>query len=200
MGQINVKDQHGCLLYAAERIILRCRSVQVTERKISMKLFKPIDRHILRIALPSIVSNITVPLLGLVDLAIVGHMGDAAYIGAIAVGSMVFNVVYWIFGFLRMGTSGMTSQALGGGKAASSFACSWYVCRFVLARLSVVALARGVGGHKAIGGGRAVCPYLLLYLRVGVSGDALFVWLDGLVHRDAEHARTHVRLHYAECG
>ncbi len=53
------------------------------------------------------------PLLGLVDVAIVGHIGDAAYIGAIAVGSMLFNVVYWLFGFLRMGTSGMTSQALG---------------------------------------------------------------------------------------
>ena len=71
------------------------------------------NSQILRLALPSIVSNITVPLLGLVDLTIVGHMGDVAYIGAIAVGSMIFNVVYWIFGFLRMGTSGMTSQALG---------------------------------------------------------------------------------------
>lgn len=78
-----------------------------------MKTLKPIDHQILRIALPSIVTNITVPLLGIVDLAIVGHMGDAAYIGAIAVGSMVFNVIYWLFGFLRMGTSGMTSQALG---------------------------------------------------------------------------------------
>lgn len=71
------------------------------------------DKQILRIAGPSIVSNITVPLLGLVDVAIVGHLGDAAYIGAIAVGSMTFNLIYWIFGFLRMGTSGMTSQALG---------------------------------------------------------------------------------------
>lgn len=71
------------------------------------------DRQILRIAGPSIVSNITVPLLGLVDVAIVGHLGDAAYIGAIAVGSMIFNLIYWIFGFLRMGTSGMTSQAFG---------------------------------------------------------------------------------------
>lgn len=68
---------------------------------------------ILRIAIPSIVSNITVPLLGLIDVAIVGHLGAASYIGAIAVGGMMFNVVYWIFGFLRMGTSGMTSQALG---------------------------------------------------------------------------------------
>ena len=68
---------------------------------------------ILRLAIPSIVSNVTVPLLGLVDVAIVGHIGDAVSIGAIAVGSMVFNVTYWIFGFLRMGTSGLTSQALG---------------------------------------------------------------------------------------
>ena len=73
----------------------------------------PKDKDILSIALPSIVSNITVPLLGLVDVTIVGHMGDAAYLGAIAVGSMIFNVIYWIFGFLRMGTSGMTSQAYG---------------------------------------------------------------------------------------
>lgn len=71
------------------------------------------DKQILQIALPSILSNITVPLLGLVDVAIVGHLGAASYIGAIAVGGMLFNIIYWIFGFLRMGTSGMTSQALG---------------------------------------------------------------------------------------
>lgn len=72
-----------------------------------------VDRQILRLALPSIISNITVPLLGLVDVAIVGHMGSAVYIGAISIGSMIFNILYWVFGFLRMGTSGMTSQALG---------------------------------------------------------------------------------------
>lgn len=71
------------------------------------------DRQILQIALPSIVSNITVPLLGLIDVAIVGHLGSPAYIGAIAVGGMLFNIIYWIFDFLRMGTSGMTSQAFG---------------------------------------------------------------------------------------
>ena len=71
------------------------------------------DRQILHIALPSIVSNITVPLLGLIDVAITGHLGSPAYIGAIALGGMIFNLTYWIFGFLRMGTSGMTSQALG---------------------------------------------------------------------------------------
>ena len=77
-----------------------------------MKLSKT-DQNILQIALPAIVTNITVPLLGLVDTAIVGHMGSASFIGAIAVGSMIFNLVYWVFGFLRMGMSGMTAQARG---------------------------------------------------------------------------------------
>lgn len=72
-----------------------------------------INKKILHIAVPSIISNITVPLLGLIDVTIVGHLGAAAYIGAIAVGGMLFNIIYWIFGFLRMGTSGMTSQAYG---------------------------------------------------------------------------------------
>ena len=71
------------------------------------------DKQILNIAVPSIVSNITVPLLGMIDVAIVGHMGDAVYIGAVAVGSLTFSLIYWIFAFLRMGTSGMTAQALG---------------------------------------------------------------------------------------
>jgi len=71
------------------------------------------NREILQLALPSVVSNITVPLLGLVDVTIAGHIGDAAYIGAIAIGSMVFNIIYWVFGFLRMGTGGMVSQAFG---------------------------------------------------------------------------------------
>ena len=71
------------------------------------------NRRILHLAIPSIVSNITVPLLGLVDVMIVGHLGATAYIGAIAVGGLLFNILYWNFGFLRMGTSGLTSQAYG---------------------------------------------------------------------------------------
>lgn len=56
-----------------------------------------INREILNLAIPSIVTNITTPLLGLVDVAIVGHMGAAAYIGAIAVGGTMFNMLYWLF-------------------------------------------------------------------------------------------------------
>ena len=74
-----------------------------------------IDREIMRLSVPAILSNVTVPLLGLCDTAISGHLGDAACLGAIAVGSMMLNVVFWLFGFLRMGTTGLTAQALGKG-------------------------------------------------------------------------------------
>lgn len=84
--------------------------------KIKFKIaafMKKISKEILHIAIPSIISNITVPLLGLIDVSIVGHLGSASYIGAIAVGGMLFSMIYWIFGFLRMGTGGLTSQAYG---------------------------------------------------------------------------------------
>ena len=71
------------------------------------------NRQILRLAVPSIISNITVPLLGFVDVTITGHMGDARYMAAIAVGAMLFNIMYWMFSFLRFGTGGLTAQAFG---------------------------------------------------------------------------------------
>ena len=71
------------------------------------------NRQILRLAIPSILANITIPLVGLVDTAIVGHISDAHAIGGIAIGTMLFDLLYWNFGFLRVGTSGMTAQAYG---------------------------------------------------------------------------------------
>lgn len=71
------------------------------------------NRRILNIAIPNIISNITVPLLGIVDLALVGHLDSKVYIGAIAIGSMIFNFIYWGFSFLRMGTSGFAAQSYG---------------------------------------------------------------------------------------
>lgn len=71
------------------------------------------NKRILNIAIPNIISNITVPLLGIVDLALVGHLKSEVYIGAIALGSMIFNFIYWGFSFLRMGTSGFTAQSFG---------------------------------------------------------------------------------------
>jgi multidrug resistance protein, MATE family len=71
------------------------------------------NRKILKLALPNIVSNITIPLLGLVDTALMGHLPNIEYLGAIALGSMIFNIIYWSLGFLRMGTVGFTAQAYG---------------------------------------------------------------------------------------
>ena len=73
------------------------------------------NKQILRLAIPSILANITIPLVGLVDTAIVGHISDAHAIGGIAIGTMLFDLLYWNFGFLRVGTSGMTAQAYGRG-------------------------------------------------------------------------------------
>ena len=73
------------------------------------------NKEILRLAIPSILANITIPLVGLVDTIIVGHISDAHAIGGIAIGTMLFDLLYWNFGFLRVGTSGMTAQAFGRG-------------------------------------------------------------------------------------
>jgi MATE family multidrug resistance protein len=71
------------------------------------------NKSILRLAIPNIISNITVPLLGMVDLALMGHLSSPVYIGAIGLGSVIFNVLYLSLGFLRMGTTGFTAQAFG---------------------------------------------------------------------------------------
>lgn len=71
------------------------------------------NKRILDLALPNIVSNILVPMLGIVDMILMGHMESDYYIGAVALGSLIFNFIYWGFGFLRMGTTGFTAQAWG---------------------------------------------------------------------------------------
>lgn len=97
-------------------------------------------QRIIALAIPSIITNITTPLLALVDLAIVGHMGgdhgSAPYIATIAVGGSMFNMLYWLFIFLRMGTSGPTAQALGANDRHKTFV--------ILARAMTVATAFGV--------------------------------------------------------
>lgn len=84
---------------------------------------------------PIIISNISTPLLGAVDTAVVGHLPDPAYIGGVAVGAVIFNFLYWGFGFLRMGTTGFTAQALGAGDHQE--------LRATLARAMLLALALG---------------------------------------------------------
>lgn len=96
---------------------------------------KDLIRAIAAIAFPAIVTNITVPLLGLCDIAIAGHKGGAAFIASLAVATSMFNMVYWLFGFLRMGSSGLTARAFG----ASDFRTT----TAVLIRAVALALAAG---------------------------------------------------------
>ncbi len=70
-------------------------------------------KYILKLAVPNIISNITIPLIGLVDLALMGHLGSEVHIGAITLGTMIFNFIYWGFGFLRMSTGGFVAQSVG---------------------------------------------------------------------------------------
>jgi len=72
-----------------------------------------LNKQILALAIPNILTNLSVPLLSSVDTAVVGHLDEVYYLGAIAIGSMIFNFIYWAFGFLRMGTTGLTSQSFG---------------------------------------------------------------------------------------
>ena len=100
-----------------------------------MKL-NSIHREILALSIPAIIANITTPLLSLVDVAIVGNMGSAVYIAAIAIGGTIFNMLYWPFAFLRMGSSGMTAQAFGANDQKQ--------CSLVLYRSLVVASIVGL--------------------------------------------------------
>ena len=94
------------------------------------------NREIYRIAVPAIVANVTIPLLGLLDTAIAGHLGAESFIGAVAVGAMMFNLIYFSFGFLRMSTSGLTAQQCGRGDDSGSVR--------VLKEALAVSLALGV--------------------------------------------------------
>ncbi len=76
------------------------------------------SRDVLAIAVPMILSNATVPLVGIADMAVIGHLNDPSLIGGVALGSTIFAMLFWAFGFLRMGTTGLTAQAAGAGNRA----------------------------------------------------------------------------------
>ena len=102
---------------------------------------KEVNKDILRLAIPSILANITIPLVGIVDTAIVGHLSDAAAIGGIAIGTMLFDLLYWNFGFLRVGTSGLTAQAYGRFRTGASQPCGVpNDCRRLLVQSTMIAM------------------------------------------------------------
>ena len=102
------------------------------EYRHSKDMNRDIHRRVWLIAGPIIISNISVPMLGAVDTAVMGHLPDPKYIGGVAIGAMVFTFIYWGFGFLRMGTGGLTAQAFGAKDVDEVRAC--------LARAAVVGI------------------------------------------------------------
>ncbi|MEZ5774814.1 MAG: MATE family efflux transporter [Hyphomicrobiaceae bacterium] len=94
-------------------------------------------RDVLAIALPIILSNVTTPLVGAIDTAVVGQLGDAAIMGGVAIGATIFSLAFWSFGFLRMGTSGLTAQADGAGASEEAVA--------TLERAVLIGLGAGAG-------------------------------------------------------
>lgn len=148
-----------------------------------MQLMDNWNKEILRLAIPSIISNVTVPLLGLVDLAVVGHIGNETYISAIAVGSMVFNVMYWLLGFLRMGTSGMTSQAYGRQDKQE--------CLNILLRTLMIGLGMGIlfivaqrgiewGMLQLMNTPKVSWQFVAIYFRIVIWGAPAMLGLYGL--------------------
>ena len=99
-------------------------------------LESPSYRYLLQKAWPIILANAAVPLLGLVDTAVIGNVGDVQDLGAIAFGALIFSFVYWSFGFLRMGTTGFIAQANGAGNEVE--------LRAVLGRTLLMAIGLGV--------------------------------------------------------
>src|SRR5215468_4224497 len=87
------------------------------------------------IAAPTMVANLTTPLLGIVGTAVIGRLGEAHLLGAVAMSALVFDCIFWVFGFLRMGTVALTAQALGAGDTVEQ--------RAVLARALLIAVTIG---------------------------------------------------------
>ena len=107
---------------------------------------KQIDRDILALAVPSILANITIPLVGMADMAVAGHLtsssGGAALIGGITIGTMLFDLLYWNFGFLRAGTGGLTAQAYGRWKAGDEGSLAY--CGKIFRKAIITALLSGL--------------------------------------------------------
>ena len=130
-----------------------------------------LNRSILKLAIPNIVSNITVPLLGFVDMMLMGHQDSIAYIGAIGLGGTIFSVMYSIFSFMRAGTTGFTAQAYGANDR-TEIAYSLYraLCIALIATILVLSLQNVVEwlSMKLLNGSEEVLAYTATYFHVRI--------------------------------
>ncbi len=126
-----------------------------------------------RLAWPVILSNLSVPLLGAVDTAVMGHLPDPAYIGGVAIGGLIFSYIYWGFGFLRMGTTGLVAQAAGAGDSDEARAVLARAGLLAMALALLVILAQGVietVAFAAIGASERVESLAGEYFRIRIWG------------------------------
>jgi MATE family multidrug resistance protein len=148
------------------------------------------NRKILNLAIPNIISSISVPLIGIVDMALMGRMPSADYIGGVALGSLILNFIYWGFGFLRFGTSGFTSQSLGRRDLEGSF--------HILIRAVILGLISGIiliviqtpiswAGFRILNGEQNVENLAETYFRIKIWAApasliqfAMFGWFIGM--------------------
>ena len=130
-----------------------------------------LNRSILKLAIPNIVSNITVPLLGLVDMVLMGHQDSIAYIGAIGLGGTIFSVMYSIFSFMRAGTTGFTAQAYGAGdKTEMAYALYRSLCIALVSTVLVLSLQGFVEwlSLRLLHGSEEVLAHTVTYFRVRI--------------------------------
>ena len=159
---------------------------------------REIHSRMWRLAAPIIISNISAPMLGAVDTAVVGHLPDARYLGGVAVGALVFTFIYWGFGFLRMGTGGLTAQAFGAEDADEVRAClaraavigipvaliliilqapiAWVAFTIVEATPEVEALAREYFFTRIWGAPATLMNFALLGWFIGVQNTKAALW------------------------
>jgi MATE family multidrug resistance protein len=132
---------------------------------------KGLNHEILKLAIPNIISNITVPLLGLVDMMLMGHLESVAYIGAIGLGGTIFSVMYSIFSFMRAGTTGFTAQAYGGqDRQEISYAFYRSICIAFIATVLVLSLQRPIEwiAMQLLNGSEEVLAFTSDYFRVRI--------------------------------
>ncbi len=163
-------------------------------------------RRVLAIALPIVLSNATIPILGAVDTGVVGQLGEAAPIGAVGIGAVILSAIYWVFGFLRMGTTGMVAQARGAGDLAETGALLmralilgaaggavfilfqalifWGAFQLAPASDEVEALARGYLAIRIWGAPAAIAIYAVTGWLIALERTRgvllLQVWMNGL--------------------
>ena len=117
-------------------------------------------KRVLGVAIPIVLANATIPILGAVDTAVVGQLGLAVPIGAVGIGAIIITAIYWLFGFLRMGTTGLTAQAIGSGDKpeTSAFLVRGVIIGFTAGLILIIAQVsyffRGTAVISSLYGGR----------------------------------------------